>query len=97
MLRALGRKIVELGIRVLHSADRESVRAIPPSRGGAFAKHPRRARARVDQTQTARSQRDFRDEEGKSALALVTGALEQFALLVLAHLLAPLLDHTTHG
>jgi hypothetical protein len=27
----------------------------------------------------------------------VAGALEQFSLLVLAHLLAPLFDHTTHG
>jgi len=32
-----------------------------------------------------------------SALALVPGALEQLALLVLAHLLAPLLDHAAHG
>ena len=32
-----------------------------------------------------------------SALALVPGALEQLALLVLAHLLAPLLDDAAHA
>ena len=31
----------------------------------------------------------------RSALALVTRAPEQLALLVLAHLLAPLLDHAS--
>ena len=36
------------------------------------------------------------DAGADSALALVTGALEQLALLVLAHLLAALLDHAAH-
>ena len=47
--------------------------------------------------QTARSQTVFGNLEGGLALALVTSALEQLSLLVLAHLLAPLLDHTAHG
>ena len=35
--------------------------------------------------------------EGVSALALVAGAPKKLALLMLAHLLAPLLDHVAHG
>ena len=35
--------------------------------------------------------------EGALALALVTSASQQLALLVLAHLLAPLLDHASQG
>ncbi len=38
----------------------------------------------------------FWNWEGELALAFVTGAFEQFPLLVLAHLLAPLFDHTAH-
>jgi len=61
----------------------------------------RNARAERKQASNERKLREvkeiFLDWEGELALALVTGALEQFSLLVLAHLLAPLLDHTTHG
>jgi hypothetical protein len=46
---------------------------------------------------TLRTQSEFLDVRGAElALALVTCALEQLALLVLAHLLAALLDHAAH-
>jgi hypothetical protein len=47
---------------------------------------------------TLRTQSEFLDARGAElALALVPGALEQLALLVLAHLLAALLDHAAHA
>jgi hypothetical protein len=58
----------------------------------------RNPRRRASTTRKLREVKEiFRNWKGESALAFVTGALEQFPLLVLAHLLAPLFDHTTHG
>jgi len=55
-----------------------------------------RASKRRPHANCAKSKRFLEIGGGELALALVTGALEQFPLLVLAHLLAPLFDHTTH-
>ena len=71
-------------------------------RRGARARQPSAAPHRRE---TSRHARGFglweewvgANAEASLALALVAGALEQLPLLVLAHLLAPLLDHVTHG
>jgi hypothetical protein len=65
------------------------------------SKKSRAWRALLRATRRLRREAVVRKEKfglgGSSALALVAGALEQLALLVLAHLLAPLLDDASQG
>jgi len=96
MLRAVGRKFLELEIRGSDSTDLEIALSLRSPRGRTRAK-ARSARGRATHRRKLREVKEIFEMGNESALALVTGALEQLPLLVLAHLLAPLLDHTTHG
>jgi hypothetical protein len=59
MLRAPGRKIVELKIRMCNFAESSIDHSRVSASAGSAVKHSSLAHASVDHTQTARSQSDF--------------------------------------
>ena len=79
-------------------------RTVPQYRGlGALSRewtdarvHGRTLRARAKISKTFKNCGELGTNPGRLALSLVSLALQQLALLVLAHLLASLFDHAAH-